>query len=331
VRILVEQHHGIGDVVHMLPMLEQLRKTYYYATIDLLVGSSTTEYIAGISGLVDNIYRLPKGRLKEIVLAIQLRKYNYDIGILSVITNEKMGQIFLWLSGCRKLIFETSAPPFFPQTSLTATRNSNMHRVVRNIRLGGLAGADTVFLRPELKMNCKKTKKNCKRIVGIVIDVNKTRGVFAKLIPLDKQKEIIKSLLNENKIEIWLFGNPHELNCDFTDEIKKYPGRIHNFIGKTTIKELLDLLQQCDIVVGGDTGPIHVADALNIATLTIFGPTSPSQFRPLGSKAMIYSLGVSCQYCYGTTRIISCKYRKCLRDIDVKQIVEKIIKMLSRK
>ena len=61
---------------------------------------------------------------------------------------------------------------------------------------------------------------------------------------------------------------------------KCIPRNFINLTGKTTLQELIRLLSDARLVVGNDSGPLHLAAALGVPTLALFGPTDPARYRP---------------------------------------------------
>ena len=57
---------------------------------------------------------------------------------------------------------------------------------------------------------------------------------------------------------------------------------------KTTIKETVNIIQNSNIVIGGDTGLIHLADAMAVKNIALFGPTDPDRHKPLSSFFSYY-------------------------------------------
>jgi len=83
--------------------------------------------------------------------------------------------------------------------------------------------------------------------------------------------------------------------------------------GRTNIGELMALLSLCDGFIGNDSGAAHLASALNVPTVAIFGSTAPARTGPLGPRTAIIYKGIECSPCLART----CRFGhyRCLRDI----------------
>jgi ADP-heptose:LPS heptosyltransferase len=94
-----------------------------------------------------------------------------------------------------------------------------------------------------------------------------------------------------------------------------------------TIDQLVELLQRAAYVVGNDSGPMHLAAYMGIPGLSIFGPTSPAQWGPLGMEVL--SLYLPCSPCTQTARV-SCPDPVCTRNITLDQVIARIGPVLAR-
>ncbi|GAU09396.1 glycosyltransferase family 9 protein [Desulfoplanes formicivorans] len=94
-----------------------------------------------------------------------------------------------------------------------------------------------------------------------------------------------------------------------------------------TIHELIALLQQAVYVIGNDSGPMHLAGYMGIRGLSIFGPTSPEQWGPLGMDVL--SLRLACSPCTRTARIV-CPDPVCIHNITLDQVIARIRPALAR-
>ena len=81
------------------------------------------------------------------------------------------------------------------------------------------------------------------------------------------------------------------------DVTKGVSGQAFNLAGKTSIGELAAVLRRCDLFVGVDTAALHMASAVGVPTVGIFGPSSPVTWAPRGERHCVVTKGMSCQPC----------------------------------
>jgi heptosyltransferase-2 len=92
--------------------------------------------------------------------------------------------------------------------------------------------------------------------------------------------------------------------------------------GKTTIQELMDVLCRCAVLVTNDTGPMHVAQALGVPVVGIFGSTDPESTGPVGEGSCWIREPVRCSPCL----LRSCPIdHRCMTAVSVEQVVEAVM------
>ena len=104
---------------------------------------------------------------------------------------------------------------------------------------------------------------------------------------------------------------------------------VKNLCGSTSITELVGLISICDLLIGSDTGLMHIAGALRVPTITLFGPTSPTHMSDVGYGGLHNQLQASpsvCTTCYNR----KCdRYKKCMSTITVKEGLNSAIDVTS--
>ena len=124
--------------------------------------------------------------------------------------------------------------------------------------------------------------------------------------------EMIKSL-SEN-IKIVVLGSKNDYG-----KIKS--NNVIDLCGKTSIKELAEILSMCKIAIGADTGAMHLANAIGIKNIFIFGGSDVKETAPYGNNAKVITANLSCSPCRG-----KCKFdkEKCLEQIKPDNVFESV-------
>jgi ADP-heptose:LPS heptosyltransferase len=97
--------------------------------------------------------------------------------------------------------------------------------------------------------------------------------------------------------------------------------------------ELAALLAQCHLYIGNDSGVTHLAAALRVETIALFGPTDPSEWAPRGERVTVIRRKVSCSPCADSVRRL-CSRRECLIGLSPSDVligIEEVLKMASRR
>jgi heptosyltransferase-2 len=139
----------------------------------------------------------------------------------------------------------------------------------------------------------------------------------AKRWPETHYAEVAKQAL-EKGWQVFLFGSAKDEPV--TAKINELAGNgCRDVAGKTSLTQALDLMSLCDVVVSNDSGLMHVAAALNIKTIALYGSSDPSFTPPLHPEAEVISLGLSCSPCF--KRECPLVHLDCLRKILPKQVL----------
>jgi heptosyltransferase-2 len=118
----------------------------------------------------------------------------------------------------------------------------------------------------------------------------------AKRWPETHYTEVAKKAI-ENGWQVYLFGSAKDKAVAATiNELSG--GACSDFAGKTSLTQALDLMSLCDAVVSNDSGLMHVAAALNIKTIALYGSSDPTFTPPLHPDAQVITLGLECSPCF---------------------------------
>ncbi len=120
-----------------------------------------------------------------------------------------------------------------------------------------------------------------------------------------------------NAVNIIKIGQEKELQETFNYD--------YDFVGKTTILETARIISQADLLITTDTGNMHIADALNVPMIVLWGGTSLFKNRPINDTAKIIHLRKSCQYlCHASSRYRECDTLACMNDISTGMVFREV-------
>ena len=94
-----------------------------------------------------------------------------------------------------------------------------------------------------------------------------------------------------------------------------------DFAGKLTITQTAKVLSQLDLFISTDTGPMHIANILDIPLISMFGPTLTSKSAPRGKKSTVLMSGLSCSPCQEMGSFFTCQKNLCMDSISVGDVV----------
>jgi lipopolysaccharide heptosyltransferase II len=142
--------------------------------------------------------------------------------------------------------------------------------------------------------------------------------------PMERYAKLADKLFEKFSADIILLGGKNdEKLCEKVKNL--IPHKVHSACGRSTILQFAALANQCDMVVLNDGGPLHVAVAAGAKTVSIFGPVDEDVYGPRSStKQCVVTSDVFCRPCYRQFKRARCQHAKCLQDISVEHVFQKI-------
>ncbi len=169
----------------------------------------------------------------------------------------------------------------------------------------------------------------------IVINPNASPLAFERRLPPEYFVKIIDTLSQQNNFSIVLTGLKDE--CDYVENIYsnlKNKNNVVNNAGKLSIIELFALIAGCECLITNDSGPLHIASALNKPVAAFFGPESPVRYGPLSSKQLVFYRGLECSPCMSisNSKTVNCIFSepKCMTGFDIDEIIIKIMDFINK-
>ncbi len=344
-KVLIVKVSALGDVVHALPVLAHLHAASPDVIVDWLIEESFAPLLEG-HPLLRKIVRLDtRGWRKQgtfvavrgsLGVIRQLRREHYDV-VLDLQGNSKSG-IFTRLSGApMRFGFDGSQAREWP--NLLATNHKvkipaeNHHISSRYLQIAkeALPGATNVSLCGPLPVQADAAKT----ITTLLDEFGLTRGNFlvahygttweTKLWPLDHWAELVRTLVIENGKQVVLtWGNAKEKQAA-ERMAKACQGRAVLW-PRGSLQELVALLAAARLVIGADTGPVHIAAAVGTSTISIFRVTDSRRNGPPGDEHIRLQAPMDCSPCLRK----SCELdSECGASISVASVIKAVVKLLK--
>ncbi len=207
----------------------------------------------------------------------------------------------------------------------TYPQPKGLHRVDDYIRLLELYSGKSVQ-HPRVALQASAAK-----ISGRIV-MNCNSEAISRRLPVEKAREIITHLLKYTSASIELVGGPSEV--DYINSI--YNGldfsadRLMNTAGKTNLPQLIETLAGANLMLSTDSGPAHLANALGIPTIVLFGAGNELSTAPYNpeNRTVLRVPGLACAPCVRNT----CQYGapKCLNLFAVSEITAAVQLYLKR-
>ncbi|HYL58103.1 MAG TPA: lipopolysaccharide heptosyltransferase II [Candidatus Acidoferrales bacterium] len=333
-RILVKEVNWLGDLVMSLPALRAIRRTWPAAHLAVLIKRELASFFDG-SHWLDEVIPYSVGRgiaglndRRRIVGTIRSR--HFDLGVL--FPNSFESALWLTLAGVpRRAGFAADARGAMLNLKASPTPAAiSEHQVnhwLEMVRATSVAdgGIDDFALdvhQPHRERMHEWLATRRTRAGALLYAIAPAAAYGpAKEWPARNYAELIDLLGARVGAEVVLVGAPSErARCEQVASACKAGAIVA--AGHTEIGELIALLSLCDGFIGNDSGCAHLAGALGIPTVAIFGSTNPDRTGPLGAKARVIYRKLECSPCLART----CRYGhyNCLMQIEPAELVDAI-------
>ncbi|MCK4341288.1 MAG: lipopolysaccharide heptosyltransferase I [Phycisphaerae bacterium] len=340
-RILIIKPSSLGDIVHALPILAGLRAGYPGAHIAWLVGKSFAPFLAG-HPLLDEVIPFDRrhyGRMLRSPRALadfwrfvrELRRRRFDL-VLDLQGLFRSG-FLARASGAPRRIGFADAREFAPAFYSRRVRGSrkNCHAVEINLRLArslGLHVDPPLFplglrddeLRDTRNLITEAARMRLERFTAVLLGARWE----SKRWPADRLAGLIDKMHAEGLPACVLLGSPDDRV--FAEEVRAGCGApIVDLVGRTSLRELTAAIALADLVVSHDSGPLHIAAALDKPLVALFGPTNPARTGPYCKSARVVSLPLECVPCY--RRQCPLGHHKCMQQLDVEAVFQNVLEI----
>ncbi len=363
-RILLIKLSAVGDVVHTLPVLNKLRRRYPSARIDWLVTPAIGELLRhhpAIDNVIEFTREAPTGLLgpapiaSYLRLAAKLRAARYDLVVdmhgqfrTAVLARATGATVRIGFDRPRAAVWQASTRKFPRQTRKHAWQGARegswlaythaipiatleMHAVDRYLNVGSLLGfengpADFSFPIPQEAVGRIEALLDYYDIAKDKIVVIAPGTVWeTKQWRREGFAEVARHFLRKN-FAVTLIGSGRERAI--CAEVAALAPGVVNLGGETTLCELAALIRRAAICLTNDSGPMHLAVALDRPVVSIFGATDPVWIGPYRRDGAVLKTDLPCSPCY-LRRLRNCRHgHACMRDLPAQAVVERAEQVL---
>jgi heptosyltransferase I len=308
-RILIVRLSSMGDVIQTLPAAVTLREAFPQATLGWLIEERWAELLCALSEPRSGA-RSPQRPLVDIVHTVNLKRWRSSLFASQTWERIAAGlsdlravgyQVALDLQGAvRSAILArwSSAPTVYgashPRENIASawyTRKvvtQQKHVVERYAEVAqGLIGHPGSVPRGVFPYDPMAEESVTKRLSQQGITqfaiLNPGAGWKAKQWPAERYGEVAKALAQQGLKSIVNFGPGEQELARSAEAASGGAAAPMSF----SISELIALTRRARVFIGGDTGPMHLAAALQIPVVAIFGPTDPARNGPFHTRSVV--------------------------------------------
>lgn len=278
-KLLIVRIDGMGDIILFSPVLEAYRKAFPGWKIDLLVTDFVEELVKN-GTFIDKTIPFSRSKFQNflwyrLLMRWRIRKEHYDKIIYPPYTRHPDGDDLVKNSKASEKIAFASGKNDLDKiyTKIVIPDNATKHEFERNIEFAekiGISIKKESLKYPFLEEIEKSISKlpfssNKDFIIGFGIGA----GHISKKWPKEKFIELGKKLTEKSDTKIILIGD--KADSKIAKEISEKIGKekVSNFAGKLSILETAKILKSCKIFFGNDSGPKHLAAAVNVPIIEV--------------------------------------------------------------
>lgn len=339
--ILIVFWAGLGNTILLIPTLKGIRSLFPQGKIHMLIKKKIVQHLLDGSGLVDRYILYHKSnRLKDfgeqLKIAWQLKAKKYD-RIITVSNHYKSAFLTSIIPGEMKIGY-ASGNWWDKVYDVAVKFDSSIHEVDLNLNLVQTLGAlPSIERRPEIYVGDREKKfaqEAMEKIKGkyntpiIGIHPGCSEALINKRWYADRFAKVADILSERYKAQIVIFGGKNEIGL--SNKIAQMLDKANPLFltGKTSIKETTATIGKCDLFISNDSGLMHVASAMKVPVVAIFGPTNVEKNAPLGKHNVIVRKDTACAPC-SNYRKGGCDDTICLDRITVSDVIRAVEEILG--
>jgi len=303
-KILLRAPNWVGDSAVATPAMKAIRAKFPDAEITVMVRPSVSGVFAS-AGFVDRVWIEPRpsGIREWFRIALDVRRHQFDMAVLFPNSFESAAMVFI--GGVRQRIGYSMDSRGWMLTHRIQGEKRKVHHVNYYLELAKAVSADVsnpsmeMTARPEDRVNARKLLAASGIPANARFMVLSPGAAFGAAKRWGDQQfaAAADTLADEYKLAVVIIGSEGERSI--SESIRQYmkaqPAILN---GKTSLETLIGLIAESALMLGNDSGPIHIASALGIPAVAVFGATDYIVAAPYGPLGRAVHVPVECSPCW---------------------------------
>lgn len=330
-KILIVKPSSLGDVVHSLPFLNAMKTCFPKAEIHWVIAKGLEGLLEGHS-MIDRLIIINKDLWKNLSQAgktvkeirelfRQLRNESYDL-VVDLQGLLRSGLITRATSAPIRLGFQEAREGSRLFYTKKVRGGREVHAVERYLKIAEELGCTMNEIAFPFPLSCS---------ADTAADKPAAPEPYAVLVPGARWKTKIWSAESFGKVAAMLPLRSVVIGAAsdraIAEEVVAHSGgKAHSLAGETSLRELIEIMRHAQTVITNDSGPMHIAAALNIPVIAIFGPTSPERTGPYGKDHVVLQSKAGCVPCFKR----SCRDIKCMKEITTETVYQAVLGILQK-
>lgn len=329
-KILIIKFGGVGDVLLSTAIIKNLKDYFTNPKIYFLTSPSTSDVVDGNPNL-ERVLTFDLKNDKSYCLIKTIRKQKYDL-IIDLCTNPRTNLVNFFSGAKYRMGFDFPFRNFGYNIKIPARdKGGEYHNLDFNLLALDYIGIPITSREQNIYLEkihtdyadkfIKENNIDNKKIIGIPI----SGGWETKKYKVNDYISLLEMINKEYDINFLLMWGTQSEKA----ECEKINSKIKNsfIIPPSGLKYLAAFLKRCDIVISNDSGPMHIASAVKVPVLGIFGPTDPKIQGPYGENNLtITNDTLECLRC----QLLECKIGNiCMTELSKEKIILKMKELIK--
>jgi len=324
-KILLRAPNWVGDSAVATPAMRAIRAKFPDAEITVMVRPSVSGVFAS-AGFVDRVWTEPRpsGLREWFRIARDVRRHQFDMAVLFPNSFESAAMVFL--GGVRQRIGYSMDSRGWMLTHRIQGEKRKVHHVNYYLELAKAVSADVS--NPSMEMTARsEDRANARKLLAAAgIPANARFMVLSPGAAFGAAKRwgdqqfaaAADTLAEEYKLAVVIIGSEGERSI--SDSIRHFMKATPVILnGKTSLETLIGLIAESSLMLGNDSGPVHLASALGIPAVAVFGATDYIVAAPYGPLGRAVHVPVECSPCWLRECPID---HRCMTGISVQSVAE---------
>jgi heptosyltransferase II len=339
-RILIIQTAFLGDVVLTIPLIMATKKAFPDAYLSVMVIPKGKDILQNNPDIDELIVYDKKGKDRSWIafraLVAKTKAHHFNVAILP--HRSFKSALLCFLARIPKRIgFATAAGRFLYTDKVPYRQSIKIHEIDRNLDLLKSLGVrdkkSTIFIDPG-KEAVNYALELCNeyeiKAADLVIGINPGSVWPTKRYATEKYAALADRLIQELKATVMIIGSPADAPVADKMAHEMHETAI-NLAGRNSILQMTALMKRFNLLVTNDCGAMHIAVALGVPVVAIFGPTTQDQgFYPYSTKDIVVEKNLPCRPC-GKHGGMQCSKKNflCMKLITVSDVFDAVKRRLE--
>jgi ADP-heptose:LPS heptosyltransferase len=338
--IVVVKLWGIGNAALLLPLLGSLRRRYPAAKLTVVTLHANRQLFEEAADRVLTVRMAPAtAALFDLISVVaRLRRLDVDLA-LDCEQFVRSSQVMLYLAGARQILaFDTPGQRRAWLADVKVPYDDSLHMSESFLALFRAAGIHDREYRPGgVVLDAAALERvdrwcaaaGAKERPLVLLHPGSGDNFPGRRWPARRFGLLARRVTDETGAVVVVTGSDAE--AQLARQVVEASERgVHDLSGKLTLAELVALIARAALYVSNDSGPVHLASALGVPVLGLYGPNTPRLYGPLARGSVAFYDAPPCSPCitnfnYKTSR---CRNPVCIRAIEVEEVAAAALRLL---